>query len=245
MFELKIRADVLREVVELTSCIVEEIKLSIKKEGLYVSAVDPSHVAMIEMKLSKNAFEEYKATDQDIGMDLGKLRDLLKLVRPEEMVSWRSDEKKNKIILEIGNLRRSMSPVDLGGMTDPKVPDLTLPGKVTVDINEIRKGIRAAESISDHIAFLMTQADFKMEAEGDTEKMELVLTKENGITEITSPGTLRSLYPLDYLTTMFKAINAPTVTIHLANDYPTRIEFQVAGGAGEGAFLLAPRIENV
>lgn len=245
MFDMKIRADVLKEAIELASCIVDEIKLTLKKDGLYVRAVDPSHVAMIEMKLSKKAFEEFKATDQDIGMDLNKIKDLLKLIRPEEMVSWRSEDKKNRIILEVGNLKRSMSPVDLGGMTDPKVPDLTLPGKVVVDINEIRKGIRAAESISDHITFLLTPNDFKMEAEGDTEKMELVLTKDHGLSEIVAPGAMRSLYPLDYLTTMVKAVNSPTVTINMANDYPTRIEFQIANGVGEGAFLLAPRIENV
>lgn len=245
MFDMKIRADVLREAVELASCIVEEVKLTLKKDGLSVRAVDPSHVAMIEMRLSKKAFEEFKASDQDIGLDLNKIKDLLRLIKPEEIVNWRSEEKKNRIILEVGNLKRMMSPVDLAGMTDPKVPDLTLPGKVVVDINEIRKGIRAAESISDHIAFLLSPNEFKMEAEGDTEKMELVLSKDKGVSEIVAPGPMRSLYPLDYLTTMMKAVVSPTVTILMANDYPAKIEFQIANGVGEGAFLLAPRIENV
>jgi len=245
MFDMKIRADILKETVELASCIVEEIKLTMKKDGLAVRAVDPSHVAMIEMKLSKKAFEEFKASDQDIGIDLNKIKDLLKLIKPDEMVSWRSEDKKNRILFEVGNMKRYMSPVDLGGMTDPKVPDLTLPGKVVLDINEVRKGIRAAESISDHIAFLLSPNEFKMEAEGDTEKMELSLTKDKGISDMIAPGPMRSLYPLDYLTTMVKAINSPTITILMANDYPAKIEFQLANGAGEGSFLLAPRIENV
>jgi proliferating cell nuclear antigen len=196
MFDMKIRADVLREAIELASCIVEEVKLTLKKDGLSVRAVDPSHVAMIEMRLSKKAFEEFKASDQDIGLDLNKIKDLLKLIKPEEIVNWRSEEKKNRIILEVGNLKRMMSPVDLSGMTDPKLPDLTLPGKVVVDINEIRKGIRAAESISDHIAFLLSPNEFKMEAEGDTEKMELVLSKDKGVSEIVAPGPMRSLYQI-------------------------------------------------
>lgn len=245
MFNIKIRADILKEVVELSSCIVEEVKLSFKKDHLSLRAVDPSHVAMIELNLSKNAFEEFKTSEQDIGVNLNKMKDMLRVVSSEEMFIWGWESKRNRILLQVGNLKRSMLPVDLGGMTDPRVPDLTLPSKVTVDMNELKKGIRAAESISDHVAFIISPEDFRMEAEGDTEKMELAMTRTAGITDITAPGQMKSLYPLDYLTAMVKAIAAPYVTILMANDYPARIEFQIGGGVGDGAYLLAPRIENV
>jgi len=35
-----------------------------------------------------------------------------------------------------------------------------------------------------------------------------------------------------------------SVTMHLGNDYPVRVEFKIAGGKGEVRYLLAPRIES-
>jgi proliferating cell nuclear antigen len=44
---------------------------------------------------------------------------------------------------------------------------------------------------------------------------------------------------------MVKAIStAKAVTIFLGNDYPVRMEFELANGNGKATYLLAPRIEQ-
>ena len=64
-----------------------------------------------------------------------------------------------------------MNLVDTTGMSDPKVPNLTLPAKVAVNFEELQKGIKAAESISDHIALTATPEGFEMVSEGDTDSV--------------------------------------------------------------------------
>ncbi len=44
---------------------------------------------------------------------------------------------------------------------------------------------------------------------------------------------------------MIKAIgSAQTVTMYLGQDYPVKLEFDIAGGKGQVKYLLAPRIES-
>ncbi|MHC1635643.1 MAG: DNA polymerase sliding clamp, partial [Candidatus Methanospirareceae archaeon] len=59
------------------------------------------------------------------------------------------------------------------------------------------------------------------------------------------PGTLHSLYSLDYVSAMSKGMSkASNVTINLGKDYPMQLEFEVADGMGKITYLLAPRVES-
>ncbi|HLF07406.1 MAG TPA: proliferating cell nuclear antigen (pcna) [Thermoplasmata archaeon] len=244
MFQAKLKSDTLKELVGVVSSLVEEVKISLHKDSMSLKAVDTSHVAMIELTLSAKAFDSYKAAEKEIGVDLNKIKDVLKLASPGEQIEWTLNEEKNKMVFKLGNITRYMSLVDLSGMTDPRVPKLDLPAKIVVDLEEFRKGIRAAEAITDHIALIAASDGFRMEAEGDTERVELQLGKDHGVKEIKIKETVRSVFPLDYLSTMMKAVSASPIEVHMGQEYPVRIVFTMAEGAGEGAFLLAPRIEN-
>lgn len=57
MFKAKIKAEVLREVVDVISALVDEAKFNITSEGISLRAVDPAHVAMLDMALQKKGFE--------------------------------------------------------------------------------------------------------------------------------------------------------------------------------------------
>ena len=50
--------------------------------------------------------------------------DVLKLAKPSDIITINHDEEKNKLILKIANITRSMSLVDTTGMVEPKVPNL-------------------------------------------------------------------------------------------------------------------------
>ena len=82
MFKAKIKADKFREVVDVISALVDEAKFNIKSDGISLRAVDPAHVAMLDMVLQKKAFEEYKAKECELGIDIDKLKDVLKLAGP-------------------------------------------------------------------------------------------------------------------------------------------------------------------
>jgi len=244
MFKAKIKSEVLKEVIGVLSTLVDEAKFNVSKDGIVVKAVDPSHVAMVDLNLGKKAFEEFKADESELGVDLDKISDTLKLVRSGEMVELRHDENKNKLVMGLGNITRRMSLVDTAGMSDPKVPNLDLPVKVTLKSTEMARGIKASESVSDHITLIANPDGFEMNSEGDTDSVNLKLPKDL-LVELECKETARSLFPLDYLAKMVRAIESgDSLTMYLGTDYPVKIEFDIAGNEGHGRYLLAPRIES-
>ncbi|UCD92587.1 MAG: proliferating cell nuclear antigen (pcna) [Methanobacteriota archaeon] len=244
MFTAKAKSEVLKELIDVVSTLVDEVKFNVSKSGIAVKAVDPAHVAMVDLSLEKGAFEEYKGNDTELGIDINKIREVLKLARAGEIISIDHDEDKNRLIMSVGNIVRRMSLVDTAGMSDPKVPNLDLPAKLSVRTEELRQGIRASESVSDHIALISSPDSFEMISEGDTDSVNLKLPKDL-LEELDCKETVRSLFPLDYFSNMIKAVSsAESITMHLGNDYPVRMEFDIAGGKGGVKYLLAPRIES-
>lgn len=244
MFRAKVKSEVLKEIIDVVSTLVDEAKFTIKKDGMTLKAVDPAHVALVDLEVKKKAFEEYKADENELGIDIDKIKEVLKLAKSGDLISINHDEEKNRLVLGVGNITRRMALVDTAGMSDPKVPNLNLPAKLTIRTDELRQGIKAAESVSDHIALLTSSDGFEMISEGDTDSVNLKLPKDL-LEELECKESVRSLFPLDYFSNMIKAIGSTgDVTMYLGNDYPVRIEFNIAGGNGQVKYLLAPRIES-
>jgi proliferating cell nuclear antigen len=244
MFQAKARAEVLKEVVNVVSTLVDEAKFTVNSDGLTLRAVDPAHIAMVDLRLSKDAFEEFKADEAEIGLDIDKLNQFLKLARADDIVDLKHDEDKRRLNIVVGDITRRMSLIDTTGMSDPKVPSLELPATVTVKGDELTQGIRASESVSDHIALVVSPEGFEMSCEGDMDQVNWRKAKKDLIA-LETESSVRSLFPLEYFSNMLKAVSPGNqVTMHLGNDYPVKMEFKIAGGKGEVRYLLAPRIES-
>src|SRR5579871_4339605 len=117
MFKARIRMEVLREVTEVISTLVSEVKLSVSKDGIDVKAVDPSHVAMLVLKLKNSVFEEFTGEPTEIGIDVEKIKEVLRLSKPGDVIDIQYDTGK-KLIVSVGKVTRQMSVVDPAGITD-------------------------------------------------------------------------------------------------------------------------------
>lgn len=240
----KVKSEVLREVIDIVSTLVDEAKFNITKDGLTLKVVDTAHVAMLELTMSKDAFEEFKLDPIQVGIDIDKVKEVLKLARPGETIDIKLDENKNRLMLGVGNVTRWMQLVDTGGISDPKVPNLNLPVKVSVKIDELKQGIRASESVSDHITLKANPDGFEIVSEGETDSVNLKLSKDL-LERIECKEPVKSMFPLDYFSNMVKSIStSQNVTLLLGNDYPVKMEFEMSGGKGKGMYLLAPRVES-
>ncbi|MCI4321816.1 MAG: DNA polymerase sliding clamp, partial [Thermoplasmata archaeon] len=179
MFKARVKMEVLRELVEVISTLVSEVKITVSKDGLEVKAVDPSHVAMLVLKLNKSAFEEFTGEPTEIGVDVEKLKEVLRLSKPGDTLDLQYDGGKNRLVIKVGKVTRHMSVVDPAGITDPKVPNVTPPGMVVVKMDELRQGIRGSESISDHVTITLEADSFTMFSEGETDRVDMKLGKES------------------------------------------------------------------
>ncbi len=244
MFHAKVKAEVLKTVLDAVQTLVDETKIGITPEGMSLKAVDPAHVAMVELQLGKGAFTEFKGGELEMGVDLDKLKDILKLASSSDEIELEYKEDTHRLVFKIGHITRRMALVDTANMGDPKVPSLNLPCKVTLTAGELQQGIKASEAVSDHIALQTGDGAFELIADGDTDQVHLKLEAAD-LVALESTEPCRSLFSLDYLANMAKVVKgSDPVTLNLGTDYPVKIEFDIAGGAGHITYLLAPRIES-
>jgi proliferating cell nuclear antigen len=244
MFTAKVKSDIIKGIIDVTSPLVNEAKFNITTKGISLRAVDPAHVAMVDLELKNSAFEEYSANDMELGIDLDKLSGIMKLASSGDMVTLEYDEEANRLVVKIGNLVRRMGLIDTAGMPDSKVPHLDLPAKAVVKAGELSKGVRASEAVSDHLALNIDKDCFELYAEGDTDTVNLKLPKDM-LLELKADGKFRSLFSIDYFSNMIKPVRSEDpITINLGNDNPIRVDFDIAEKNGHVTYLLAPRIES-
>ena len=74
MFQAKVKSETLKGIVDVVSTLVDEAKFNVNAKGVSLKAVDPAHVAMVDLKIDKSAFEEFAADDTELGIDLDKIK---------------------------------------------------------------------------------------------------------------------------------------------------------------------------
>jgi len=245
MFKAVINAEVLKDAIEAVSTLVDEAKFHITKEGISARAVDPANVAMVSFDLKAGAFESFNATDGEIGVDLTRLNDILGMTSKDDKIELNLNEETRKLEIRTGGLAYTLSLLDPTSIRkEPKVPKLELPAKIVLNGAELKRAVKAAEKVSDHMALGVVDKTFYVEAEGDLDKVRLDIP-ESSLISIQSTGNVRSLFSLDYLNDLAKSLGkAEKVSIDLGTDYPVNFSFNVAGGNGTVTYLLAPRIES-
>lgn len=245
IFRSKMKAGILKGVTEIISPLVNEAKFNITSKGILIRVVDPAHIAMADVEVKDEAFEDYEADEIEIGVDIDKLGGILKLAGSDDTVSLEYDGRENRLVFRIGNLVRRMGLIDTAGMPDTRIPKFQdLPGKIVMKAGELSKGIRASEMISDHLALTLNKDTFELRAEGDVDTVNLTLSKDMLI-ELNSPDKYKSLFSIDYISNMIKPVKSEDpITILIGNDNPIKIDFDFADKKGHVTYLLAPRIES-
>jgi len=104
MFKAIIESDKLKEMIEAVSSIVDEGKLNLSSDGISIKAVDPANVAMVSLNLNSDAFEEFNASEGELGVDLKRLGDIVDMAQKAEMVELELDEEQHKLIIRMSGL---------------------------------------------------------------------------------------------------------------------------------------------
>jgi proliferating cell nuclear antigen len=244
MFKAAINAELLKDAIASLAVIVDEVRFRIKPEGISVKAVDPANVAMVIFELGSSAFDEYSADESEIGIDLNKITDLLGITDKGDTVRMELEEGNHKLLIDVGGLSYTLSLLDPSTIrAEPRIPQLELPAKVVMNGADLRRAVKAAEKISDHMLMGVAGDTFFMEAKGDTDQVRLEMGRDQLIDIKT--GEASSLFSLDYLTDIVKPTNKVNeVSLSLGRDFPVIIDFEIANGAGRISYLLAPRIES-
>jgi len=246
MFKAIVSADTLRTTLDSVSVLVDECKIHLNEEGLAIRAVDPANVGMVDLELDATAFESYDADGGLIGVNLTRLEDIAGMADAGQLVQLELDEETRKLHIKIDGLEYTLALIDPDSIRqEPDLPDLDLPARIVIEGRDIDRAVRAADMVSDHIALGVDSAEdlFYVDAEGDTDDVHLELGPGDLID--LDAGDAHSLFSLDYLKDMNKAIPKDgEVAVDLGEEFPVKMHFEIAEGLGQVTFMLAPRIQS-
>ena len=246
MFKAIVGASTFQDALDSVSVLVDECKIRLNEEELSIRAVDPANVGMVDLTLEAAAFESYEADGGVIGVNLARLEDIAGMANSGDLIHLELDEETRKLHIEIDGLSYTLALIDPDSIRqEPDIPDLDLASEIVVEGAQLDRGIKAADMVSDHIRLRVDETDeaFFIEAEGDTDDVDLELGREDLIALTAGPAD--SLFSLDYLKDMNKAIPSDAeVTVELGEEFPVKLHYGFAEGLGNVTFMLAPRIQS-
>lgn len=246
-FEASIEVGHLQDVVDVVSAVVEECRIHLTEDGFVIRAVDPANVAMINEQVSADAFETYDTDCGEIGVSLGPLSEILDLSdNDDDLIQFDYDAQTRKIQITVSAVEYTLALIDPDSIRqEPDIPDLDLPASVGVEQSNLSQAVKAADMVSDHIRLRVDEHEqcFIAEAEGDTDDVEFELSGDD--LDNTTFGAAGSLFSLDYLKDLQKPIpKDTTVQMDMGEEFPAKFSFEMADGAVDVEYMLAPRIES-
>lgn len=250
---MKVKKKYLYKLMNKASVIQDEVIVSFLDDSVRVKAVDPSHVAMCDLRLSKEVFdicdiEDEIAVKPDTILHFMKTFDFdtpIEIDRKEDRVLKLSARKE-----ELYTLTSQLWTPDPMSITETNVPELDLPIEFETS-NEVLRDLISYESYfsqKDMIRMVFEDGTFTLESEGDTrEKVDRMMVENIKILEnrCADGDVLTSKFAYDFLRDMSENIHKKKdLNIMLGKDYPVKMSFEFADGHGHGEYLLAPRVES-
>lgn len=245
-FRAVINSEVLGDVLGVLSNTVDEARFLISPSGIEVRSVDAANVLLTGLTLPNDAFEFYESDEGIIGIDILKLKDMISSGEKEDNVTLVLAD--GKLIVSLSSLEWSLglySPEAI--RKEPRLPEIDLPVSVTLTGKDFKRLIKASKKESDHIRFKVDDTVFTTSAQGDDKQCGVTSRYEaHDLLEI-KPGLANSLFSLDYLEDISKAVKAgDAVKLEMGINYPIRISYNATHSEKQVVvvtYLMAPRVE--
>ena len=234
----------LKTCMDIISNMIDEANLVATEEGLHLRAMDPAHVALVELSLQKEVFDTYEleAEEVKLGLDLGRLSSVLKRAEAKDRLALLADERELKITFEGISTRTFRMPLIEVSGEDLALPNLDFPATAEIEPETFGEAVRDAMVVGDNVALRAEEERLCISAGGELGEVEIEIPRENTY-YFKSAGEVESTFGLEYLKDMIKAKDmAKVLRISIGRDMPVKLEYQ--GDGVEMKFLLAPRVER-
>jgi proliferating cell nuclear antigen len=243
MLKAKIKTQYLMQFFQSASVLSDECRLKINNTEISMKVVDLSNVCMVSSVLKSGAFDVFKASDSEIGLNLEKLVNILKGSKTDYTeIEYLEEENKIKLSSDKLNFKFGLISLDVI-RTEPKIPEIEYNSKMTIKGNDLKQVIKIGEKISDILKFTANKDELMLSSsDGITSDMIYTIPTEDMI-ESSINGDITSNYDLNYLSSIEKNLG-DIVHIKIQTDYPVEITSKFADEKGSITYLLAPRIDD-
>lgn len=237
-----------RTVSNAISTLVEEASFEATSEGLTFRAMDPSHVALVDLEWPNSAFDKYDC-DKQFKFTV-RVEDLVKLIRradAQDSVEISTGEEETLILKMADGYEREFN-IHLieSTSTATPVPKLSFNSKVVMTEQTFEKMLSDISVVSDHVTISTESGKIVFSGKSESGTGSASLAKgHQDLLEFDVKEPSRATYSIDYLLNITKAAGRSTdVTIEYSSKMPLHITFKLSEKGGRIHFYLAPRIEE-
>jgi len=230
---------ILSKAIDIISELVTEVRLKVNEYGMSITAIDPANVAMVNFKLPKSSFSEFKSEKEVLGINLDDFKRILKRAGSKSVLVLEKKENQLNISIEDRIKRNfSLNLIDIEG-EEKELPDLEFSSKVEINSVDFNDAVEDCAVVSDACSFIIQDEKFVIEAKGMNSARAEFSSDEAKI----EAEDCNSRYSLEYLQKFVKGAKiTEKITLNFAQNHPLKMDIKSEGLTLN--FILAPRVEN-
>ncbi len=248
MFEVEIsHIEPFRNLIKALSVIVEEGSFNMDEGQMKLLAMDPSHVAMVDFELPNEFFDRYLCEGEaKLSINIGEFLKFLDRVDRDEQVKIKLDEEQARLVIQCkrgGHTRRFMMPILEPLEEEVPSPKIFFKASARILTQSLRRAIRDAALVSEHVKLEIAGDELKVSAVGDMGSAFSVWEREaDDLLELRSEEDSSATFTLSYLQDIINAavVSSEVATLELSTDMPIKMNFELP--QGRLIYYLAPCI---
>lgn len=231
--------------ISAMSTLVQEAAFVVSPEGLKLKAMDPSHVALVDLDLPAKVFDNFDVKEATtIGVNLMEMNRVMSRAKPDDQLTIELADSHLALTFSGASERHFSVPVVDVEPEDLPEPKLELTAEVEVTAGIVQDGVKDAELVGDTVKIEASKNGIRIYAESDRGSSELKLGAGNkALPKLDVKAPAQAGYQVKYLGDILRGCHpADTIGIRLGTDLPILVEYPIADG--KLRFLLAPRINT-
>ena len=238
-----------RAVAAAIKTLVEEASFEASNEGLIFRAMDPSHIALVDLLWPNSAFEKFEC-DKPFKFSV-RVEDFVKLIGrsdTKDSVEISSTEE-DALIFRLKNGYKREFKVHLIESTTgtAPLPKLEFDAKVQMAKNVFEKVLSDISVVADQVTIQASKDTISFSGKSDVGQATIDLEKGGAdVLELNVNQEGKATYNIDYILNLSKSIGSAsdTVVFEYSPKKPIRLEYRLNEQGARVHFFLAPRIQE-
>lgn len=238
-----------KTIAKAASTLVEEATFEASAEGISFRAMDPSHVALIDLFWPNSAFEKYECDKQfRFTVRVADFSKLLGRAEAKDSVEVSSSDEGRLTVKFSNSYTREFSINLLESSTQPTpLPKITFNAKILMTAATFQQILSDISVVSDHITIEASKDRVAFTGRSEQGTASATLDRRSPeVLELTLNEPCRATYSIDYLISITKAAGGSQqpMILEYSTKMPLRLEFKLGDQGGKIGFYLAPRVEE-
>jgi proliferating cell nuclear antigen len=238
MFNIKINSKKLKDIISTVNALIIEGPLQIGPNGLLLKAIDPSQIAMLNLKVPKEMFINYECDEtKTIGLNFKNLNKILSTASLNENVTLTNNDNMLNILFE-GEKRKRNYNIHLLETEGLISKELNIDFDVVLEMeaNDLKTSLNESSFISSYITFEIENKKLLINSKSEVGSLNIEI-----INDIETINKVKASYSLDYITNICKNANK-NIKVYLKTDSPIKVEYNIDKAIV--VYFLAPRKDD-